>query len=52
MTIEEAVETYGSHIVDTVMSIVEVSDPDGAYVLFEDQGMWDEADCVAAIYFN
>lgn len=49
--IKDALDAYGSAIVNTVLTLVNVSDPDGAYTHFEDEGMHDHADCVAFIYF-
>ena len=50
--IEDAITCYGPHIVNNVLEIVNISDPDGAYTLFEDQGMWDHADCIEMIFFE
>jgi len=39
-------------VVNEVRMIVEFSDPDGAYTTFEDQGMYDHAECVSMLYFE
>lgn len=50
--IQEAITLYGKDIVYEVVSIVSVSDADGAYVLFEDMGQYDHASCVEMLYFE
>jgi hypothetical protein len=50
--IETAVKIFGSDIVDFVLSIVYLSDPDGAWSLFESQGMEEHSQCVEEIYFE
>lgn len=50
--IETAVKIFGSDIVDFVLSIVYLSDPDGAWSLFESQGMHQHSQCVKEIYFE
>lgn len=51
-SLKEAYETYGKNAVDSVISMVEVSDPDGVYTLYQDLGMDEEAEIVEALYFN
>jgi len=50
--IKEAIENFGSEIVDFVLSVVYLSDPDGAWSLFESQGMEEHSQCVEEIYFE
>jgi hypothetical protein len=50
--IKGAVENFGSEIVDFVLSVVHLSDPDGAWSLFESQGMFSHSQCVEEIYFE
>lgn len=50
--IDEAVEVFGKDIVQEVMSVVEISDADGAYSMFEDMGYFEHAECVEMIYFE
>jgi len=50
--IEAAVKIFGSDIVDFVLSIVYLSDPDGAWSLFESQGMHQHSQCIEEIYFE
>jgi len=49
--LQEAITCFGKQTVNEVKFIVETSDPDGAYVLFEDEGMFDHAACVEMLYF-
>lgn len=48
----EAEEIWGWEVVETVVTIVETADPDGAWSLFKDQGLDEHADCVEFIYFE
>ena len=48
----EAEEIFGASVVETVVAMVEISDPDGAWAGFRDQGMDEHADCVEFIYFD
>lgn len=50
--LQQAINTFGSQIVNKVISIVEMTDPDMAYVLFEDDGLMDETMCVEMLYFE
>ena len=50
--IKEAVRNFGSEIVDFVLSIVYLSDPDGAWSLFESHGMKEHSQCLEEIYFE
>ena len=34
--LDEAIETYGEDVVQSVIDMVNMSDPDGAYTIFED----------------
>jgi hypothetical protein len=49
---KEAVSLYGSDVVDMVLQLVEVSDPDGMFSQFEDMDMYDEAECVSFFFFD
>jgi len=49
---EEAIKIYGQNIVYEVNEIVNISDPDGAYSMFEDLGKYEHAECVEFLYFN
>ena len=49
---QHAVEIFGLNVVRYVVEVVELSDPDAACVLFEDEGMQDHAECVRLLYFN
>jgi hypothetical protein len=51
-TYQEAIAIFGKDVVYTVIEVVEVSDPDGAYSMFEDMGKYNEAECVEFLYFN
>lgn len=50
--IQEARDLFGDLIVSETLSLVALSDPDGAYTHFEDCGMEDHASCVEIIYFS
>ena len=50
--IQEARETFGADILSEVLAVVQVSDPDGAYSMFEDLGMFEHSECVEFIYFE
>ena len=50
--LQEAIENFGEQIVHEVISVVDVSDPDGAYTMFEDMGLFDHAECVSMLYFE
>lgn len=52
MKTKEATELFGLNIVETVLTMVEVSDPDGVYSLFLDMEMDEHAECVEFLYFN
>lgn len=45
-------DLFGSEVVEEVQIIVEQSDPDGAYSLFEDYGRFEHAECVEFLYFG
>ena len=49
--IQDAITAYGSQVVSEVRSIVSMSDPDGAWSLFEDMGMFDHQACLEELYF-
>lgn len=48
----EAEEIFGADVVEAVVALVETSDPDGAWALFNDMGRADHAECVEFIYFE
>lgn len=48
----KAVELFGANVVAYVVEVVELSDPDGACVLFEDEKQWEHAECVRFMYFD
>lgn len=49
--IHDAMEDFGPDVVHEVQSIVEMSDPDGAWALFSDMGMSDHVECIEMLYF-
>ena len=51
-TLEFAVNTFGREVVDFVINVVSLSDPDGAYTTFEDEGMFEHAECVELLFFG
>ena len=50
--IQDAISEFGADIVHEVIEVVAVSDPDGAYSLFEDMGMFNHQTCVEMLYFE
>jgi hypothetical protein len=50
--IEEAKKTFGPDVVSTVFSVVRMSDPDGAWALFQDMEMEEETECLEMLYFS
>jgi hypothetical protein len=50
--ISSAREDFGNDIVDVVIEMVQMSDADGAYTIFEDNEMWDHAQVVSFLYFE
>lgn len=49
---QDAIEQFGWRTVYEVKTVVELSDPDGAYALFQDTGKDRFAECVEFLYFN
>lgn len=47
----EAIEIYGQEIVNEVMMMVELSDADGMYTMYQDMGKDEHAECVEFMYF-
>jgi hypothetical protein len=50
--IKEAVENYGKEVVLDVLMTVSMSDPDGAYAMFEDMGQGLHSECVETLFFD
>jgi hypothetical protein len=50
--IAEAIKAYGREVVSMVLTMVSVGDADGCYTQFEDEGMYEHAECVEFIYFD
>lgn len=50
--VQEAITCFGRQVVNEVVFIVQMSDPDGAYTLFEDERMFDHSGCVEMLYFE
>lgn len=50
--LQHAAEIFGMRVLRYVVEVVELSDPDGAVVLFEDEGMEEHAECVRLLYFD
>lgn len=50
--IADATNEFGWKIVYEVRTVVELSDPDGAYSHFQDIGKDRHAECVEFLYFN
>lgn len=50
--INEAIANWGEDAVYQAMEVVAMSDADGAYVMFEDHGMFECAEVVDFLYFD
>ena len=50
--IDEAIKRWGQDAVYQAMEVVAMSDPDGAYTMFEDLGILDQAEVVEFLYFD
>lgn len=50
--LEEAITLFGQDTVGIVREVVEMSDADGAYSMFEDLGQYEHAECVQFLYFK
>jgi len=50
--INEAIEIFGEDVVCLAMEVVALSDPDGAYTMFEDTGQFECAEAVEFLYFD
>jgi hypothetical protein len=50
--ISSARKDYGDEVVNVVIEMVQMSDADGAYVIFEDNEMFDHAEVVSLLYFE
>lgn len=50
--LQEAAAIWGNDVVSFVRSVVNMSDPDGAYSQFIDVEMQDYAECVSFLYFE
>lgn len=50
--IKEAYEIFGREIVNLVVSVAEMADPDGAYCQFQDMDMFEYAECTEFLYFE
>jgi hypothetical protein len=49
---KEAIECFGSEVVDLVESLVAVSDADDVWSLMAGQGMDEHQECVEMLYFE
>jgi len=49
---KEAIENYGSTIVSEVELMVDMSDADGMYSMYQDMGQDEHAECVEFMYFD
>lgn len=50
--IDEAIKLFGQNVVYEAMEVAAMSDPDGAYVMFEDNGMFEHAEAIEFLYFD
>lgn len=49
--LKDAIKCFGSMVVWEALEIVQVSDPDCAYVSFFDMGMKAHAECIEMLFF-
>lgn len=50
--IKEATDIYGRVIVEEAITLVSVSDPDGAYIHAQDYGRYETAECIEFLFFD
>lgn len=50
--LEEAITIFGHFIVDQVNEVVNMSDTDGAWSLFNERGMFEHAECLEFLFFD
>lgn len=50
--IQEAIEAVGAEAVNLALTLVSVSDPDGAYTHLQDMGEFEAAEAIEIIYFD
>lgn len=50
--IDEAIIKWGQDAVYQAMEVVAMSDPDGAYTMLEDMGLFEQAEVVDFLYFD
>jgi len=50
--LQEAIEIFGPETVQQVQMVVDVSDTDGAWSLFNDMGHFEHMECVEFLYFE
>lgn len=50
--VDEAIKIFGEDVVYQAMEVVAMSDPDGAYTMFEDVGQFEMAEAVEFLYFD
>ncbi len=48
----QAIEYFGSQVVSEVLTLIDVSDPDGVWVMFQDMEMEEHAQCIEFLYFE
>lgn len=50
--INKAIQAFGENIVNEVMLLVDICDPDGCHAMFETMGMFEYVECVEMLYFD
>jgi hypothetical protein len=50
--VDQAIEEFGPMAVELALTLVTVSDPDGAYTHLEDMGEYEAAQAVEFLYFQ
>jgi len=52
LKLQEAITLFGAELVNQVIEIVDMSDADSAYSLYEDLGHFEHAECISLLYFE
>lgn len=50
--VDECVREYGKQVVDEVLEMIELSDADGLWSMYNDLGLYNHAEVVEHIFFN
>ncbi len=50
--VDVCIKEYGQQVVDEVMEMIELSDADGLWSMYNDLGLYNHAEVVELIFFN